>query len=74
MNVACRRGRRNSSFIILFFINVPGFFIAQLCRISTLPSEISDHPIQSGGRTVFLITGFSDWVSDCVAALTEASG
>jgi hypothetical protein len=39
---------------------VPGFFIAQLCRISTLPSEINDQPIQSGGFTVFLATGLSD--------------
>ena len=38
----------------------PGFFIPQLCRISTLPSEISDQPSQSGGRMVFLIAGSSD--------------
>ena len=37
--------------------HVPGFFSPQLCRISTLPSDISDHPIHSGGWMTFLIGG-----------------
>ena len=51
-----------------------GFFIPQLCKMSTLPIERSIHPRKSGGLTVFLIIGSAASTAVGATELTAATG